>query len=173
MGIFDLVKKLFMEEKAEEIVSKKLAFSEIENWIGNKRKENELEEKEILDIISEKIERFTKELREKIGVLESFDIKSKREKDHIKEVVNSSRKKYINSVEDFLEDLNNLEINSFDVMKKINKIFLDFNKEINIVQPIPFVRCRLYFIAKFPFKLTVNGFYFGHISVKCSVNYKL
>ena len=117
-----------MEEKAEEIAPEKLAFSDIEGWAEKKEKENEFKEKEILDIISEKIERFTKELREKIIILESVDIKSRREKDHIKEIVESSRKNYINSIGDFLEDLNDLEINSLDVMKKINKIFLDFNK---------------------------------------------
>ena len=128
MGISNFFKKLFMEEKAEEIAPEKLAFSDIEGWAEKKEKENEFKEKEILDIISEKIGRFTKELREKIIILESVDIKSRREKDHIKEIVESSRKNYINSIGDFLEDLNNLEINSFDVMKKINKIFLDFNK---------------------------------------------
>ena len=128
MGISNFFKKLFMEEKAEEIAPEKLAFSDIEGWAEKKEKENEFKEKEILDIISEKIERFTKELREKIIILESVDIKSRREKDHIKEIVESSRKNYINSIGDFLEDLNDLEINSLDVMKKINKIFLDFNK---------------------------------------------
>ena len=128
MGISNFFKKLFMEEKAEEIAPEKLALSDIEGWAEKKEKENEFKEKEILDIISEKIERFTKELREKIIILESVDIKSRREKDHIKEIVESSRKNYINSIGDFLEDLNDLEINSLDVMKKINKIFLDFNK---------------------------------------------
>ena len=128
MGIFDLFKKLAGKKEIEEIVIEKIGFSELEDWVEKKKKENELKEEEILAIISEKIEISTKELREKIGILESVDVKSKREKDHIKEVVDSSRRSYIKSVEDFLEDLNYLEIDSFDVMKKINKIFFDFNK---------------------------------------------
>ena len=128
MGIFDLFKKLAGKKEIEEIVIEKIGFFELEDWVEKKKKENELKEKEILAIISEKIEISTKELREKIGILESVDVKSKREKDHIKEVVDSSRRSYIKSVEDFLEDLNYLEIDSFDVMKKINKIFFDFNK---------------------------------------------
>ena len=129
MGIFDLFKKLFGEKKVEEIVIEKLAFSDIENWIENKIKENELKEKETLVIIKEKIRRFSGELREKIVGLESVDIEAKKEKDEIKEIVNSSRKDYIGAVENFLENLNNLEMNDFEEFtKKINKIFLDFNK---------------------------------------------
>ena len=129
MGIFDLFKKLVKKNKVEEIVIKKLVFSDIENWIENKIKENELKEKETLVIIKEKIRRFSGELREKIVGLESVDIEAKKEKDEIKEIVNSSRKDYIGAVENFLENLNNLEMNDFEEFtKKINKIFLDFNK---------------------------------------------
>lgn len=128
MGIFDLFKKLVGKKEVEEIVTEKISFSDIEGWIGKKKKENELKEKEILDIILEKIGRHTKDLREKIIILESVNVKSKKEKENIKEIVDSSRKNYIKSVEDFLEDLNNLEINGFEAMKKINQIFLDLNK---------------------------------------------
>ena len=87
MGIFDLFKKLIGEEKVEEIVIEKIGFLEIKGWIENKKRENKLKEKEVLDIISEKIGRHTKDLREKIIILEAFDVKSKKEKDNIKEIV--------------------------------------------------------------------------------------
>jgi len=126
MRIFSFFKKL---GKEKEIVIEKLAFSDIEDWSGNKIKENELKEKEILVIVKGKIEKFTGELKEKIVVLESVDVEAKKEKDNIKGIVNNSRKDYIKSVENFLENLNNLEMNEFEEsMKKINKIFLDFNK---------------------------------------------
>jgi len=48
MGIFNFFKKIIKEKKTEEIVKEKLVFSEIEDWIKNKIKENELKEKEIL-----------------------------------------------------------------------------------------------------------------------------
>jgi len=129
MGIFSLFRKLIKEKKVEEIVIEKLAFSDIENWIENKIKENELKEKEILVIIREKIRKFTGELREKIVTLESFDVEAKKEKDNVKGIVNNSRRDYIRAVENFLENLNNLEMNKFEEsMKKINKIFFDFNK---------------------------------------------
>jgi len=129
MGIFDFFRKIVKENRAEKIVNDKLAFSEIEDWIKNKIKENEFKEEEILVIIRGKIRRFTGELREKIIILESVDVEAKKEKDNIKGIVNNSRKDYIKSVENFLENLNNLEMNEFEeFMKKINKIFLDFNK---------------------------------------------
>jgi len=129
MGIFDFFKKLVKEKKAEEIVKEELAFSGIENWIKKKREENEIKEKEILVIIKAQIRKFTREIREKIVVLEAVDVESKKEKDELKGVVNTGRKDYIKSFENFLENLNNLEINDFEEStKKINKIFLDFNK---------------------------------------------
>ncbi len=129
MGIFELFKKLFRQDKAEEIVIEKLAFSEIKGWIENRIKENEVKEKEILVIIREKIRKFGKEIREKIVILESVNIEAKKEKEEIKGIVNNSRKDYVKSVENFLENLYNLEMDEFeDSMKKINKIFLDFNK---------------------------------------------
>jgi len=127
MGIFSFLKKLGKENKG--IISEKLAFSEIESWLEKKKKENELKEKETMVIIKGKIRRFTEELREKIIILESFDVESKKEKEDIKGIVNNSRKDYIKLVENFLGNLNNLEINEFEeFIKRINKIFLDFNK---------------------------------------------
>jgi len=129
MGIFDFFRKIVKENRAEKIVKEKLAFSDIENWIENKIRENEFKQNEILVIIRGKIRRFTGELREKIVILESVDVEAKKEKDDIKGIVNNSRKDYIRAVENFLENLNNLEMNEFEeFMKKINKIFLDFNK---------------------------------------------
>jgi len=72
MGLFDFFKKLVKENKVEEIVMEKLAFSEIEGWIENKIKGNELREKKILFVVGEKIEDFIKELREKLLILELF-----------------------------------------------------------------------------------------------------
>lgn len=129
MGIFSFLKKLGKENKIEEIVIEKLAFSDIENWIERKIRENKLKEKEILFGAGEKIEDFIKELREKIVILEGFDVEAKKEKDKIKNIVTDSREKYIESVEGLIERLNNLEepkLKKF--IEKINKIFFDFNK---------------------------------------------
>lgn len=129
MGIFDLFKKLVKENKVEEIVTEKLVFSDIENWLENKIKENEFKQNEIILIIKDKIKRHNNELNKKIKILEDFDVDAKKEKENIKGIVNNSKKDYIRTVENFLENLNNLEMNGFEeFMKKINKIFLYFSK---------------------------------------------
>jgi len=129
MRIFDLFKKFVKENRAEKIVKEKLTFSDIENWIENKIRENEFKQNEIILMIKDKIKRHTDELNKKIKILEDFDVEAKKEKDDIKGIVNNSRKDYIRAVENFLENLNNLEMTGFEeFMKKINKIFLDFNK---------------------------------------------
>lgn len=129
MGIFDFFKKITNTEEVEKIIIEKLAFSEIENWIEQKTKENELKEKEILFLIKEKINNFIKELKEKILILENFDVESRKEKDDIKNIVINSREKYMESVEELIERLNHLEEFKLEkLIDKINRIFFDFNK---------------------------------------------
>ncbi len=129
MGIFDFLKKITKTNNVEEIVTERLAFSEIEGWIKRKIKENEFKEKEILFVVKGKIEDFIKELREKIVILEDFDVEAVKEKDNVKNIVADSREKYIEFVEDLIEKLNNLgEPKLEKFIEKINKIFFDFNK---------------------------------------------
>lgn len=134
MGIFDLFKKLFKEDGAgvsqkQEVIIEKLAFSEIENWIGGKIKENEVKEKEVFFVVKEKIENFIKDIREKIVILRGFDVGAKKEEERIKNIVIDSRGKYIESVEDLIERLNNLEEFKLEkFIERINRIFFDFNK---------------------------------------------
>ena len=129
MGIFDLLKKLVKEKKFEEIVIEKLAFSDVEDWTKNKTNKNELKEKEIIDLVKEKISSFNEQLKEKKSVLENFDVESKKEEDRLKSVVNESRKKYIESLEIFMRDLNNIEKEKLEeFISYVNKVFLDFDK---------------------------------------------
>ncbi len=129
MGIFNFFKKIVEENKVEEIVIEKLAFSEIGNWTEKKIKENESKEKEILVLVEEKIKNFIKDFGEKITILEDFDVGAKKEKDRIKNIVINSRKKYIESVKELIERLDNLKEHKLEkFIEKINKIFFEFNK---------------------------------------------
>ena len=129
MGIFDFLKKIAKTYNVKEIVIEKLAFSEIEGWIERKIRENELKEKEILFVVGKKIKDFIKELKEKIVILEGFDVETRKEKDKIKNIVTDSRENYIESVEDLIEKLNNLEEPKLEkFIEKIDKIFFNFNK---------------------------------------------
>ena len=129
MKIFDFLKKRSKTNSSKETVKEKLAFSEIDNWIENKIKENELKEKEIPILAKKKIQDLIKEIREKIIILRDFNVDAKKEKDRIKNIVKDSKEKYIESVEDLIEKLNNLEESKLErFIEKINKIFFDFNK---------------------------------------------
>ena len=99
MGIFDFFRKITKPDKVEEIVTEKLAFSDIKGWVEKKTKENELKEKETLFVVGGKIKDFIKAIREKIVLLESFDVGVKKESDKIKNIVMDSRVEYIESLE--------------------------------------------------------------------------
>lgn len=129
MGLFDFFKKILEKKEASKIEQEKIAFSDIENWIERKRKEIEMREKETLILIQEKINIFINELKEKINIVESVDVESKKVKDRIKFITKEGRKKYIEFANDFIDNLENLEkarLKKF--IEEINKIFLDFNK---------------------------------------------
>ena len=129
MKIFDFLKKIIKTDNTEEIVIEKLAFSEIESWIERKIRENEIKEKEVLFVVEKKIGDFIKELKEKIVILEGFDVEAKKEKDKIKNIVTNSREKYIESVKDLIEKLNNLKEPKLEkFIEEINKIFFGFSK---------------------------------------------
>jgi len=129
MGLFDFFKKILEKKEAPIIEQEKIAFSEIGNWIEKKRKEIEVREKEVLILVQEKIDIFIDELKEKIDIAEKVDIESKKVEDRIKFISDEGRKKYIESANDFIDNLGGLEKVEFEkFIEKINKIFLDFNK---------------------------------------------
>jgi len=130
MGLFDFLRKRLEKKiEASKIEKEKIAFSEIGNWIEKKRNEIEIREKEVLILIQEKINLFINELKGKINIAESVDIESKKVEDKIKFITNEGRKKYIESANGFIDNLKSLEKDRLEkFIEKINKIFLDFNK---------------------------------------------
>ncbi len=80
-------------------------------------------------LVKNKTNIFINKLREKINVVEHVDIESKKAEDRIKSIVNESRKKYIESTETLIDNLNNLENNKLEeFIDNVNRIFLYFNK---------------------------------------------
>ena len=128
MGFIDFLKKIIgKEEKLPEV---KIGFNEIESWIENKKSEIENREKEIFVLIKDKISAVVKELDEKLIVLESIDIEQRKVDDRIKLIVKENLSNYIFCAKDFKENLTNLEEEKLqELLVKINKIFLDFNKK--------------------------------------------
>ena len=130
MGLFDFFRKIKKKKiKESKIEQEKIIFSEIEKWIENKIKESEIKEKKVFVLIQEKINVIIDELKEKIKVVEDVDIEPKKVEGKIKFVVNEGRKKYIESLESFIEKLENLEREKLGkFIEGVNKISLDFNK---------------------------------------------
>jgi hypothetical protein len=133
MGIFDFFRKIFWEEEPKEIEKQKISFSEIGSWVEKKAGENETREKEVFNLIQEKIIFFSNELNEKVNILKNVDIESKKAEEKIKSIVAEGRKKYLEFTESFINDLNAIQKDNLEkVISSINKIFLDFNKSSNM-----------------------------------------
>src|SRR3989338_3081359 len=133
MGIFDFFRKLAQGKNRQNSGKEKIIFSELGSWIENKITDIEKKEEEIFFLIKKKTDVFSKEVREKIKVAENFDINQKKAEDRIKSAVEEGRKKYIESVEDLLENLDNMK--SDDLEKTISysdKVFYDFNKRSHL-----------------------------------------
>ena len=128
MGLFDFLRKLVKKEEPE-IEQEKIDFSEIGDWIKKKREKIESKEKETIILIKEKIKIFSDEVQEKIKVVEKVDIEERKIEEKIKSIVNEGRKRYLESINEFLKSLDGLEKCKLEkFIENINKIFLDFDK---------------------------------------------
>ena len=130
MGIFDFFRKFKKPDKIEEPEKEKIPFSEIENWIENNVKKIEEKEEEIFSMIKEKIARLSKEINEKTKAAESFDMDSKKVEDKIKSITEDGRKKYLDSLDYLLNNLENLKKERFEkTISEIDRLFSDFSKK--------------------------------------------
>ena len=131
--IFDFVKKIFENKEVEEIKKEKIAFSDIQGHVEKKRKETEIREKEILGLIRERINTLNRRIEEKIDLLKKADIDSKKAEDRIKYITKEGRKEYIELIEFFINNLNNLKENKLEkTILDIDTVFLSFNKSSRI-----------------------------------------
>ncbi len=129
MGIFSFIKKIFSEPEKTEPTREKIAFSDIENFIKKKSNSIKTKEKDVISLIKEKINVFTGEIKEKIKILNSVDVESKEKNDKIKSATNEGRKKYIEFLEKFINNLENTNKTSLEkVTEEINSAFTRFNE---------------------------------------------
>jgi hypothetical protein len=132
MGLKDFLRKLAqgLKSKDKGPDKEKVALSDIESWIEKKAKVIKAKEKETLALIQEKVELLEGELKEKINAAKSFDINLKKEDDKIKSAVEEGRKKYLETVEDLITSLNNLNKDKLEkAIADAERIFSDFNKK--------------------------------------------
>ena len=130
MRLFDFLRKIIKKKiETSKIEKEEISFSEIGNWIERKREEIEIREKDVLVLIQDRINVFSDGFKERINIVKVVDVESKKVEDKIKFMVNEGRKKYIESANGFIDNLEGLEKDGLEkFIEKINKIFLDFNK---------------------------------------------
>ncbi|MGY4884428.1 MAG: hypothetical protein ACP5NZ_02505 [Nanobdellota archaeon] len=128
MGILDILKNIFKEDE-EEKIREKINFSNLENVLENKLKETKEKEKEIISLIKERIDFFTKELKENSITVENVDIEQKEKNEKVKSMVYEGRKKYLEFLERFIENIQNSQKTNLDELSKdINSAFLRLNE---------------------------------------------
>jgi|TARA_B100002003_G_C14105407_1_gene531699 hypothetical protein len=129
MKIFNFIKKIFENEKIEEVEEEKLDFSNIGDWINTKEKEIKTKEGKVLTEIKERSNIFLDNFKEKVDILRGVNLDLKKEEYRIKSMSEEGRKKYLGSVDIFINNLDKLEKDDLEKFSKgIDKIFLDFNK---------------------------------------------
>lgn len=135
MGIFNFLKDIFKEKEQEEEKKEKINLSKLDSFIEKKETEIKNEEKERIKEIERKIGEFSEEVNEKIKILNKVDIDSKEKNEKIKSAVNDGRKRYIDSLEKFLNHLeesihheNQEKISLEKVIADINRAFIRLNE---------------------------------------------
>jgi len=127
MGIFDFFKKIFEDEK--EIPKERIEFNDLPNLIEKKEEENKNREKRALGLIKDRLNLFEIEIKNKINILEGVNVELKKEDERFKFIVNDGRKKYIDSLNIFIESLEKIEKERLEeFISKVDKAFLNFNK---------------------------------------------
>ncbi len=127
MGFLDFLKRRKKKEISEP--KKEISLSEIPSYLEEKEKENQNKEEEIFNLISQEINNFEKIIKEKIKLVENFNIEAKKAEDKLRAVTEIGRKKYLESLEFFIEELRNTEKKEFEkFFEKIDRILLNFDK---------------------------------------------
>jgi len=124
MGFFDFLKR----EKHEE--NEKITFEELEDWLKNKKKSNENKEKELLNLMKQRISHLTKEFEEEIAILKNLNLEEKKVEDRVKFIVKENLNSYILLLSKLVESLKKLDEKTSDAfIERINFIFADFGKK--------------------------------------------
>lgn len=129
MGILDFFKNILKEEQLHEEKKQKVNFSDIENWIGGKKKNIKEREKEVFNSVKDKIDNSLDDIKEKIKLFEDVDVDKKREKDRLKILSKEGQKKYSHDLKELVNNLENIRETDFNnLTKNITNIFLKFDK---------------------------------------------
>ena len=140
MGILNLLKNIFKEAEEKEPKITKVNLSEIKPILDKNKEKIQEREDSIISLIKTNIDSFSKDIQEKVEIVEKVDIESKEKNNKIKAIVYEGRKKYIEFIErlmDNLEEHKNID-NFQEIIENINYSFSKFNessmKSLNVPQ---------------------------------------
>ena len=129
MGLLNFFKR----KTKPEIKPTKINFSEIESWLTKKEEQLNKKEAQIFSLIEQRMNIFFNELNEKLKILKSVDIESKKVEDRAKIIVRESLERYVGYVDTLTSELKKLKKqNLAQFIADINKIFFNFDKHSNI-----------------------------------------
>lgn len=130
MGILNLLKNIFKEAEEKEPKRIKVNLSEIKPILDKNKEKIQERENSIISLIKTNIDSFSKDIQEKVEIVEKVDIESKEKNNKIKAIVYEGRKKYIEFIErlmDNLEEHKNID-NFQEIIENINYSFSKFNE---------------------------------------------
>ena len=130
MGILNLLKNIFKEAEEKEPKRIKVNLSEIKPILDKNKEKIQEREDSIISLIKTNIDSFSKDIQEKVEIVEKVDIESKEKNNKIKAIVYEGRKKYIEFIErlmDNLEEHKNID-NFQEIIENINYSFSKFNE---------------------------------------------
>ncbi|MBU3923367.1 MAG: hypothetical protein KJ592_00455 [Nanoarchaeota archaeon] len=123
MGIFNFLKK-------KEVKVVDLSFEEAGGRLEEMKKLSRTREIEVLSRVTKMLDGFYDSVEDKLGVLESVDIESKKEYERVKLLVRQGLDKYIYSVRGLLEELRALERDEIGkFVREVGEIFIGFEKK--------------------------------------------
>lgn len=133
MGIFDIIKKIFGEEKQEVIKQEFVYLEELPRLIEDKEKQINQSREKLKEKIKLRINEFSREIKESTVILQSINLENKKEEEKIKLLVKENLKLYIDYINRLIENFKKSEeLGSEEYILKINQLIENFNKSSKI-----------------------------------------
>jgi len=129
MGFLDFLKNIFKTEEVEKEIQK-VTFSELDEYINNKKIENNEKKQIFLRQITTKIKELIENLSEKSEALKEININDKKAEERVKFIVKENLEKYKHYLKKLIENLK--ELTEDNLITNLNNIFNDFEKKSHI-----------------------------------------
>ena len=120
MGILSIFKKIFAEEKKQEVKPLEITFEQIPQLIQDKEQLFKLKEKQLSHELENLIKRFIPEIKNRIELLKAVNLNERKEQEKIKLVVKANLNHYLNYLHKLISDLE--KYNEIELLEhKINE----------------------------------------------------